>query len=74
MEISSARLIRAINWATRCATGAREVTHGQEALAARGAAAEAWLTAAVAGTANKAASAAAVTTRPGCPRRRRDRK
>src|SRR3954452_10394946 len=43
MEISSVRLIWAISWATRWATGAREVTHGHEALAARLAATEAWL-------------------------------
>src|SRR6266568_6733072 len=78
MEISSARLIWLISSATRCATGAREVTHGQEALAARPAVTEArpavtearpavteaWLAAAVAGTASSAASAAARTSRP----------
>src|SRR5258705_366934 len=34
MVILSARLIWLISWATRCAMGALEVTHGQDVLAA----------------------------------------
>jgi hypothetical protein len=64
MVILSARLIWLISWATRCAMGAWEVTHGQEVLAvARFVLTEAWLAAAVAGTASSAASAAARTSR-----------
>ena len=63
MVILSARLIWLISWATRWAMGAREVTHGHEVLAAARVA-EAWLAAAVAGTASSPASAAAASSRP----------
>jgi hypothetical protein len=58
MVILSARLIWLISWATRCEMGACDVTHGQEAPAAEvsEALAEAWLAAAVAGTASTAAA------------------
>jgi hypothetical protein len=60
MVISSARVIWLISWATRCETGARDVTHGQVALAAG----EAWLlvaaTAAVADPPSSAAIAVAI--------------
>ena len=58
MLISSARLIWLISWATRCEMGACDVTHGHEAPAAEvsEALAEAWLAAAVAGTASTAAA------------------
>jgi hypothetical protein len=63
MVISSARLIWLISWATRCETGARDVTHGQVALAAG----EAWLpvaaAAAVAGTASSTTATPAVSKR-----------
>jgi ADP-ribosylglycohydrolase len=62
MLISSARLIWLISWATRCETGACEVTHGHEAASA-GAAAEAWLAAAVAGTASSTTAAQAASSR-----------
>ena len=63
--ILSARLIWLISWATRWAMGAREVTHGQAVLAvARFAFSEAWLAAAVAGTASSPASTAAASNRP----------
>ena len=69
MVILSARLIWLISWATRCAMGAWEVTHGQEVLAAARLAPAAYSRpgwrAAVAGTASSAASAAA--GRPAVP-------
>jgi hypothetical protein len=61
MVISSARLIWLISWATRCETGARDVTHGQVVLAAEFT--EAGLAAAVAGTASSAVTAPAVSSR-----------
>ena len=63
MVISSARLIWLISCATRCATGALEVTHGHEVPAAAWVT-EAWLVAAMTGTASSAASAAAASSRP----------
>jgi hypothetical protein len=65
MVISSARLIWLISWATRCEMGARDVTHGHEALAAEvsEALAEAWPAAAVASTASSAATTPAVSNR-----------
>ena len=62
MVISSVRLIWLISWATRCETGARDVTHGHDAASA-GAAAEAWLAAAVAGTPSSTTATPAVSSR-----------
>ena len=62
MLISSARLIWLISWATRCETGACDVTHGHEAASAD-VSAEAWLAAAVAGTASSTTAAQAVSSR-----------
>ena len=63
MVILSARVIWLISCATRCEMGAVEVTHGHEVLAAAWVA-EAWLAAAVAGTASSPASTAAASSRP----------
>src|ERR1700759_2995842 len=64
MVISSARVIWLISWATRCETGACEVTQGHEAASADVSAAaltaEPWLAAAVGG-------AAAAATAPAPP-------
>jgi hypothetical protein len=74
MLISSSRVIWPISWATRCETGARDVTHGQVALAAG----EAWLLvaaiAAVADPPSRAAIAVAIApTRRHRARARRPR-
>src|SRR6478609_7510726 len=67
MVISSARVIWLISWATRCETGACEVTHGHEAASAdvseAAFTAEAWLAAAVAGTASSTTARLAVSRR-----------
>jgi hypothetical protein len=62
MLISSARLIWLISWATRCETGACDVTHGHEAASAD-VGAETWLAAAVAGTASSTTATTAVSSR-----------
>src|SRR5689334_416263 len=63
MLISSSRLIWPISWATRCEMGACDVTHGHDAPAATAALTEAWLAAAVAGTARSTTATQAVSSR-----------